>query len=256
MPTALVTGATAGIGAEFARQLAAASYDVVIVARDEARLTAYAGELAEGGIGARALRADLSVRADVDRVAALLRDEPVEILVNNAGFAVRGRFAQDDVSDEQGLLDVMVTATMRLCHAAVPGMVARGHGGIVNVSSVAGWITGGTYSAAKAWTTVFSESLARELAGSGVHVTALAPGYTRTEFHARAGLDMSRLSERLWLDPADVVAAALRDLRRGRAVSVPGVQYKIISTLARYAPRPLVRRATGGPSRNGLRRKG
>lgn len=258
MGTALVTGATAGIGAEFARQLAARGDDVVLVARDEVRLEATAAELRRTrGIATEVVVADLSDRAAVDRVAARLADpgRPVDTLVNNAGFGLRGRFVGSDVETEQTMIDVMVTATMRLTHAAVGGMVDRGHGEVVNVSSVAAWVTGGTYSAAKAWETVFSESLARELAGTGVQVTALAPGYTHTEFHARAGIDMSGISERLWLDAGDVVATALADVRRGRAVSVPGAQYKVFSTLARYAPRPLVRRVTGGPARSGLRRK-
>ena len=169
MGTALVTGATAGIGLEFARTLAARGHDIVLVARDRTRLEQLADELRALRVQVEVLPADLADRSQLATVEARLSDRsrPVEILVNNAGFGVPKRFADADVEDEQAMLDVLVTAVMRLTHAAVPGMVARGTGAILNVSSVAGWITGGTYSAAKAWVTVFSESLSIELAGTG-----------------------------------------------------------------------------------------
>jgi hypothetical protein len=154
------------------------------------------------------------------------------------------------------MLDVLVTAVMRLTHAALPGMVARGTGGVINVSSVAGFIAGGSYSAAKSWVTVFSESVDRQVADTGVTVMALCPGFTHTEFHERGGMDVSHLPDWLWLDAPDLVRAALADFRRGRVVSVPGAQYKAITTLTRVLPRPLVRRLSGvrGPDR--LRRPG
>ena len=148
------------------------------------------------------------------------------------------------------MLDVLVTSVMRLTRAAVPGMVAREHGIVINVSSVATWITGGTYSAAKAWVTVFSESLAQELAGSGVRVTAVCPGFVHTEFHARAGIDMTGMPEWMWLDVADVVAQAMRDVARNRPVSVPGPQYKAFTALLRHGPRSLARLATASRQRN------
>jgi len=146
---------------------------------------------------------------------------------------------------------VLVTAVMRLSHAALPGMVARGTGGVINVSSVASFIAGGTYSAAKSWVTVFSESVDRQLDGTGVTVTALCPGFTHTEFHQRAEMDVDHLPDWMWLDAPDVVRGALADFRRGKPVSVPGAQYKALSTLARYLPRPIVRRASAvrGPDR-------
>ena len=149
------------------------------------------------------------------------------------------------------MLDVLVTAVMRLTHAALPGMVARGAGGVVNVSSVASFIAGGTYSAAKSWVTVFSESIDRQLADTGVTVMALCPGFTHTEFHQRGGMDVSHLPDWMWLDAPDVVATALTDLRRGRPISVPGAQYKAIRVLTSVLPRPLVRRVSGvrGPDR-------
>jgi short-subunit dehydrogenase len=245
MTTALITGATAGIGAAFARRLAADGHDLVLVARDTPRLDDLAREVQDRhGVAAEVLTADLSVRADTDRVAARLADaaSPVAVLVNNAGFGVNHGFLHSDLAAEQQMLDVMVTAPLRLCHAALPGMVERDSGSVINVSSIAGWIAGGTYSAAKAWVTVFTEGLAVQLRGTGVTAIAVCPGFTRTEFHERADMDMSGVPPRLWLSPQDVVDRALADARRGRTVSVAGRQYQVLSLLAQYAPRPLVRR--------------
>ena len=252
--TALITGATAGIGAEFARQVAARGDDLVLVARDRERLQAYADELsARHAVSCEVLVADLSAREGMRSVERRLADpaRPVDLLVNSAGFGVNQHFVGGDVDAEQAMLDVLVTAVMRLTHAALPGMTARGTGGVVNVSSVAGFIAGGSYSAAKSWCTVFSESVGRQVAGSGVTVMALCPGFTRTEFHQRGGMDVSHLPGWMWLEAPDLVRAALADLGRGRAVSVPGLQYKAITTLTRVVPRPLVRRLSGvrGPDR-------
>jgi len=246
MATALITGPTSGLGRGFAMEFARRGFDLVLVARDESRLTALAEELyATHGVSCEVVPADLSLRADVDRVAARLADpdRPVTALVNNAGFGLNASFAANDVEDEQRLLDIHVTAVMRLCHAAIPGMVARRAGMIVNVSSVAGWITGGTYSAAKSWITVFSESLSQEFSGAGVRVVAVCPGFTHTEFHARAGIDMTALPDWMWLDVPTVVDQAMRDLARNRPVSVAGAQYKALSTILRHGPRSVVRRA-------------
>jgi short-subunit dehydrogenase len=254
MTTALITGGTAGIGAEFARQLAARGDDLVLVARDGDRLAAFATELEQRyRVAVEVLVADLTERAQLATVEARLADttKPVDLLVNNAGFGVNQVFVGGDLDAEQQMLDVLVTAVMRLSHAALPGMVARGTGGVINVSSVASFIAGGTYSAAKSWVTVFSESVDRQLAGTGVTVTALCPGFTHTEFHQRAEMDVDHLPDWMWLDAPDVVRTALADFRRGKPVSVPGAQYKALSTLARYLPRPVVRRASAvrGPDR-------
>ncbi|MEI7778343.1 MAG: SDR family oxidoreductase [Actinomycetes bacterium] len=253
MATALITGATAGIGAAFARRLAADGFDLVLVARDVDRLETTATDLqARHRIAVEVLPADLSDLEACDRVGARLADmaRPIDVLVNNAGFATKGSFVSVDLTAEQNMLDVLVRATMRLTHAALPAMIERGTGSVINVSSVASFIASGTYSAAKAWVTVFSESIDAELRGTGVRVTALCPGYTHTEFHDRAGLEMGSLPEWLWLDADDVVAAGLKSVRRGRPVSVPGVQYKVLAALARYSPRPLVRRIGSGSSVN------
>lgn len=256
MTTALITGGTAGLGAEFARQLAARGDDLVLVARDAARLQERADDLAQRyRVHVEVLPADLSDRAQLAVVEERLRDlgRPVDLLVNNAGFGTNQLFLDGDLDEEQRQLDVLVTAVLRLTHAALPSMVRRGTGGVINVSSVAGFIAGGTYSAAKSWVTVFSEAVDRQMQGTGVHVTALCPGFTHTEFHQRAGMDVDHLPDWMWLDAPDVVAAALADFRRGKPVSVPGAQYKVLSTVARYAPRPLIRRASGvrGPDRKG-----
>lgn len=256
MPTALITGPTSGIGLRFAEQLATERYDLVLVARDTARLEALAERLgAAHGIAVEVVTADLTARADCDRVGARLSSDPVDLLVNNAGFGLNSSFLDSSLDDQQAQLDVLVTAVMRLTYAALPGMVERGSGGVINVSSVAAWIYGGTYSAAKAWCTVFSESVNRELSGTGVNVTAVAPGFTHTEFHQRAGMDMSGMGEWMWLDADDVVRDSLRAVRKGRPLVVPGAQYKTVSALLQVLPPALVRRVSGSRPNERNRRR-
>jgi short-subunit dehydrogenase len=241
MSTALITGATSGIGLAFARTLASRGHDIILVARNQERLDLVAAELRGHRVQVEVIAADLADRSQLAVVEDRLRAQPVEILVNNAGFGVLQSFSTGDLDAEQQMLDVLVTAVMRLTHAALPGMIARGSGAVLNISSVAGWITGGTYSAAKAWVTVFSESLATELAGTGVHVTAVCPGFTHTEFHQRASMEIDGIPEWMWLDAQEVVDRALSDVRKGRPISVAGSQYKALSLAAQYLPRPLVR---------------
>jgi uncharacterized protein len=251
MSTALVTGATAGIGAEFARQLAAQGHDIVLVARDVARLDSTAAALSDRfGVSATTLPADLTTDDGCAAVAARLADPdaPVEVLVNNAGFGMYRRFGEAELAEEERQLDLNVRAVLRLTHAAVRAMTARGSGQIVNVSSVAGFVPRGgnaTYSAAKAWVTMFSEGLAVQLAGSGVRVTAVCPGFTHTEFHERAHADMSHVPQRMWLEASTVVAEGLADAAKGRAISVPSRQYKGLVLGARLAPRPVLRWVMG-----------
>lgn len=252
MTTALITGATAGIGREFARQLAERRHDLVLVARDVERLDRVADELrAAHGVQVEVLPADLSVRDQLEAVAARVgeADRPIGVLVNNAGYGLKGRFLRNDVADEEQLFDVLTRAVLVLSHAAARGMTQRGQGAIINVSSVAGFIAGGTYSAAKSFTTVFTEGLASELKGTGVTATALCPGFTRTEFHERARLRMDSLPGFLWLEAPALVSACLDDVEKGRVVSVPGPQYKAIVGLLKVLPRSLVRAAGQSPAR-------
>lgn len=245
MGIALVTGGTAGLGAAFVRALAGRGMDLVLVARDAERLEAVAAEVRAAGRTAEVLVADLADRADVDRVAARLADDaaPVELLVNNAGFGLHGRLTTGagELAEHDRALEVMGRAVMVLSAAAGRAMRERGRGGIVNVSSTAGYVTMGTYSAIKAFVTTYTESLANELHGSGVTVTALTPGWVRTEFHDRAGIGTSSIPGPLWLDADFVVARALRDHDRGRVLSNPGLRYRTLIWFARHLPRATMR---------------
>ena len=244
-PIALVTGATVGIGAAFAELLAKENHDLVIVARDLNRLNERAdGWRNEFGIEVEVIQADLSRDEDIRRIELRLQNisRPVEVLVNNAGFGINKSFTVSDTAEEIALLDVLVTAPMRLMHAALPGMKQRNSGTIINVSSVASWIAGGSYSAAKAYLTVLSESLHTELRNTNGVVHALCPGFTRTEFHQRGGMKMGGLPKWLWLSADDVVADAWKAAKGGKAISVPGRIYKVISFITRFGPRPLIRK--------------
>jgi uncharacterized protein len=247
--TALVTGATSGIGAAFARQLAAEGADLVLVARDVDRLEGTAAALRSAyGVGVEVLPADLAVEAATEPVLARLADpgRPVDLLVNNAGIGMRGKFWETPLADQERMFHLNCTAVLRLSHAALAAMVPRGRGDIVVVSSVSGFAPAvrGSYGASKAWATAFAESLSGQLAGTGVHVSAVAPGFVRTEFHSRAGLDMSKQPGFMWLDAETVAATALRDHRAGKVLSVPGLQYKAIVAASRLVPPSLSRRVT------------
>ncbi|SEG63111.1 hypothetical protein SAMN05216223_107134 [Actinacidiphila yanglinensis] len=239
MTTSLVTGATAGLGAAFARRLAADAHDLVLVSRDADRLDRLAAALrAAHGVEVEVLAADLATDAGISAVEARLHDpaRPVDVLVNNAGFGNRGTFLDVPVADEVRMIKVHCEAVLRLTAAAVDGMRERRRGFVVNVASVAAYMPRGTYGASKAWVVRFTEGLVHELRGSGIRFLALCPGFVRTEFHARAGMDASRLPSWAWLDADAVVAAALRDLARGRTVSVPSARYKVAVALARHVP--------------------
>jgi short-subunit dehydrogenase len=237
--TALVTGATAGIGRAFAQRLAAGGHGLVLVARDVDRLNVLAATLRDAhAVPVEVLAADLADRAALERVAQRLREatRPIDLLVNNAGFGVRGGFVGGDLAAEERTVDVLIRAVLVLSHAAAPAMIARGRGALITVSSGAGFIPGGPYSAAKAWATTFTTSLALELLGTGVTATALCPGYVRTEFHQRAGIDTDLIPRWAWLDADRLVRDCLQDVRRGRSVSVPSRRYRLAVAVLRHLP--------------------
>jgi hypothetical protein len=260
-PLALVTGASAGIGAAYARRLAAQGYDLLLVARRADRLRTLAAELATRyGVLAEPLPADLIKDADLkaveDRIA---REERLEFLLNNAGFGASGRFYESPVEIQDAMHRLHVMATLRLAHAALRAMTARGKGAVVNVSSVAAFIARPgsiSYHATKAWMNSFTEGLYLELkqARSPVRVQALCPGYTLTEFHDVMGVDRKLAPASFWTPVARVVDASLEGLKRGKLFVVPGWRYKFIVSLLRLIPRPLLHATSSwGP---GARKQG
>jgi hypothetical protein len=249
--TALITGATAGIGAAFARELAARGYDLVLVARDGPRLEALASELrGRHAIAAESLAADLSGDDGVERVVARLAGLPaLTLVVNNAGFGTAGALATAPADVQERMLRLHVLAPMRLTRAALPGLLERRRGAVVNVSSVASFLYGAgsvNYCASKAYLTTFSEGLGAELAGTGVQVQALCPGFTRTEFHQRIGPAAGDHPKWMWLTADAVVRASLGQLdRRGPVICVPGLLYKALVVVVRLLPRRLIGALTG-----------
>jgi short-subunit dehydrogenase len=243
--TALVTGPTAGIGHSFARQLAQRGDDLVLVSRDRARLEEVAADLRTTyGVEVEVLAADLSDRAELAKVEERLADptRPIDLLVNNAGFGLKGRFLDNTADAEEAMLAVLVTAVLRLSHAALGPMTSRGSGGVINVSSVAAFLPRGSYSAAKAWVNSFSEWAAHEYRPRGVTVMALCPGFTRTEFHQRMEVGRGSAPDFMWLDPDTLVTAALRDFERGKVLSIPSAQYKVVTAAARVVPTAVLQR--------------
>lgn len=236
--TAFITGASSGIGAAFARALARQGYRLVLLARREDRLKALAEELRAGGAGdVRILAADLSDPEAVERAAQVLAEIPdLTLLINNAGFGTGGRFDQVDVEPELRMIQVHAIASVRLTRAALPGMIARGHGGVINVSSIAGLLPmpGNTiYGATKSFLIFFTGSMNSELAGSGVRVQALCPGFTYSEFHDVMGVERSFLPRIFWMEASDVVKESLRGLRTGQEIVIPGAGYRVLAFFIR-----------------------
>jgi short-subunit dehydrogenase len=239
---ALVTGATVGIGESFTRLLASKGYNVVLVARDEARLHERAAGLREKyGVQTFVLPADLSTDEGCTSVEDYIKTYEIDVLINNAGFGLNKAFSASELVAEQQMFDVLIRTPMRLMHTVIPGMKQRNSGTIINVSSVASFIAGGTYSAAKSYLTVLSESLNTELASSGVKVSALCPGFTRTEFHQRGRMKMKGLPRFMWLNSDKLVEQSWNDAVANKPVSIPGWQYKLLVAIISIAPRKFVR---------------
>ena len=237
MPKALaaITGASAGLGAVFARKLAARGHDLLLIARRGDRLNQLASELERAnGTASEICVADLAVTEDLERVAQRLSAEPrLALLVNNAGFGIPGAFLKSSIEEQARMHRVHIDATLRLTHAALGGMMERRAGGIINVSSVAAFVRSRgsvSYCATKSWINAFTEGLYLELhrAGSPVKVQALCPGFTYTEFHDVAGVDRATIPKWLWLTAERVVDASLAGLDRGDLFVVPGWKYKLI----------------------------
>jgi short-subunit dehydrogenase len=257
MPTALITGATSGIGAAFARLLAGEGHDLVVVARDVDRLERTAADLrAVHDVIVEVLPADLADVGQRERVEARLADmlRPVDVLVNSAGIPTGRSFLRTPIEDEMSMLELNVVAVMRLAKAVAPGMVERGHGAILNISSVAAYLPSGTYSATKAWVTKFSEVLAVDLGPKGVRVVGLCPGYVRSEFQQRAGISLDKLPRWVWLDADKVAADGWRAVRSGRVVVVSDAKYAAAIAVLRHVPLNAIAAGLRLAQRRGLSR--
>jgi short-subunit dehydrogenase len=246
-PLALITGASAGIGATFARHLAARGYDLMLVARRKDRLEQQAQEImSRHAVTAGIICADLTCDAGLKTVEDFITASNLDLLVNNAGFGVVGRFFSTPLDAHDQMHRLHILAPLRLMHAALPGMVERRRGGIINVSSVAGFVQNPgsvSYGATKAWMTCFTEGLAMDLKSvkSPVRVQALCPGYTLSEFHDVIRVDRKTIPSWLWMPADDVVSASLRGLDRGQLIVVPGWPYRLLVGLVKMIPRPVYR---------------
>jgi short-subunit dehydrogenase len=255
-PRAVITGASGGIGAAFAAALARAHFDLVLVARNRERLDRQAQRLRDAcGVSVEVVVADLTRSVELRAVEAQLADDArLELLVNNAGVATVGLFARLDPDQEEALIALNVVCLAGLTRAALPGMIERGRGAIINVSSIASFVPtryAATYSATKAYVNSFTEALHEELRGTGVRVQLLCPGFTRTEFAERAGADASYIPALAWMAPEAVADASLAALRRGTLVCVPGTVNRALTALLRALPRRFVRRLTGAGAKQG-----
>lgn len=240
---ALVTGATAGIGESFTRLLAENNYNLVLVARDIPRLQERASQLqSQFNVQTHIIQADLSTDAGCAAVEEYITNNQIDVLINNAGFGINKAFTISELKAEQEMFDVLVRTPMRLMHIVLPGMKQRNKGVVINVSSVAGYIAGGSYSAAKSYLTIISESLHTELAGTNVKISALCPGFTQTEFHQRGRMSMKGLPSFMWLNSDKLVAKAWSDAVKGKAVSIPGWQYQLLVFVIHSLPRSVIRR--------------
>ena len=240
---ALVTGASSGIGWHFAELLAREGCELVITARNTERLNHLAGEWHQKfGRNIEVITADLTDEHGIKLIENRLSQGDIDVLINNAGYGLNKPFTKSDIKDEIAILRILCEAPMRFAHAVLPSMIQKNSGIIINVSSVAAWITGGHYSAMKSYLMVLSESLHTELAETAVKVCSLAPGFTHTEFHQRGRMKMDSLPNFMWLDADYVVETAWRDAKAGNAISIPGRVYRGLYMVTRFAPRHLVRK--------------
>lgn len=242
---ALITGATAGIGHAYARELAKRGYDLTLVARDTERLEGVAAQLrSKHRIDVDVITADLSTVDGVADTVNVVTDttKRIDLLINNAGASLAGWFGTTNIADEDHQLDLLVRAPMHLMDAAIKTMAGGGGGQIINVSSVAAFTPRGAYSAHKAWLLNVSEWANIHYADVNISVMALCPGFVRTEFHQRADMDISGVPRWMWLNADKLVKTSLKDLDKGKSVSIPTVRYKVISVLARYLPKRIVTR--------------
>ena len=239
MKKAIITGPTSGIGLAYAQQLAKEGYELLLIGRNQTKLTELQQQLA---VKSEIFVADLAVHDEIIKAANHLKElSDVEILVNNAGFGSSLPFSENSLAEELEQIEVLIKAVMALTHAVLPKMIKANSGIVLNISSVAAWLPTGTYAAAKSWVTSFTEAIAAELKGSKVQVTAVAPGFTKTRFFDRSQMSDDDVPSWLWLTPEQVAKESLADARSGKLISVPGAQYKAMSTVSRTLPRPLIR---------------
>jgi len=237
--TALITGASSGIGEAFARQLALEGYALILVARRQDRLTKLADELHQlYGVQIQVLAADLAQATEIEKVAQKIKQtENLSILINNAGFGFMGEFAETDLAKHLAMISVHITASVSLCHAALPGMLARKEGFLINVSSIAAFFPSHpTYSATKMFLNSFSEALQTELTDSNIRVQALCPGFTRTEFHDGPDFkawNRSLIPSKMWMTPAEVVSESLKALETSQVICIPGAKNRQFVALTR-----------------------
>lgn len=237
---ALITGASSGLGLEFAKQLAAEGYGIILVGRRAERLRTVAAEIEKNSFSrTEVIEADLVTAEGTEQVCARLldADNPVRFLVNNAGYGLSGRFDQTSISEELEHLAIHIAAPLELTKAAISGMLSRRDGRVIIVSSIAGYLSRGTYSAHKSWGLNFARFMNSSYRKRGVNVSAVAPGFTRTEFHKRMNMDVANVPRALWLNSSLVVRKALRAVESGRAICIPTLRYKLLLGVAALVPR-------------------
>jgi short-subunit dehydrogenase len=237
MGYAMVTGGTSGIGLAFANELAAHGCDLILVARDAGRLASVGAQLQrKHGVTVEAFQADLANRQDVARVVDVIENRDLEFLINNAGFGLHSSLLEPDTARQEQAMDVMATAVLILSGAAGRTMAERGHGVIINVASASAWIITGNYSAIKRWVITYTQALALELRGTGVQATAVCPGWVKTAFHERSGIDRPHIPNWLWVKAEEVVKTAIRDAAAGKVISIPTRKWRAALFVAQHGP--------------------